>query len=94
VLHEPTQAVDVGARADLLRAVGDAAAAGRGVLLVSTEPTDLVEICDRVLVLHPGQEPVELRTTDPDVVLDAVYAAPTPPAANPSAPIPTGASHA
>jgi ribose transport system ATP-binding protein len=84
VLHEPTQAVDVGARADLLRAIGDAAAAGRGVLLVSTEPTDLVEICDRVLVLHPGQEPVELRTTDPDVVLDAVYSAPTP----------SGASHA
>ena len=83
VLHEPTQAVDVGARADLLRAIGDAAAAGRGVLLVSTEPTDLVEICDRVLVLRPGQEPVELRTTDPDVVLDAVY----------SAPIPSGASH-
>ena len=84
VLHEPTQAVDVGARADLLRAIGDAAAAGRGVLLVSSEPSDLVEICDRVLVLRPGQEPAELRTTDPDVVLDAIY----------SAQIPTGASHA
>jgi ribose transport system ATP-binding protein len=77
VLHEPTQAVDVGARADLLRAVGTAAAAGRGVLLVSTEPSDLVEICDRVLVLHPGRPLVELRTDDPDVVLEAIYSVPT-----------------
>ncbi|MBC9735201.1 sugar ABC transporter ATP-binding protein [Nocardioides marmotae] len=77
VLHEPTQAVDVGARADLLRAIGAAAAAGRGVLLVSTEPTDLVEICDRVLVLHPGVEPREMHTDDPDALLEAVYATPT-----------------
>jgi hypothetical protein len=48
-----------------------------------------VEICDRVLVLRPGQEPVELRTTDADVVLDAIYSAPTT-----AAPIPSGASHA
>ncbi|CAI9410104.1 sugar ABC transporter ATP-binding protein [Nocardioides sp. T2.26MG-1] len=84
VLHEPTQAVDVGARADLLRAIGDAAAAGRGVLLVSTEPTDLAEICDRVLVLHPGQEPREMRTDDPDALLEAIYSVPTT----------TGATHA
>jgi len=74
VLHEPTQAVDVGARADLLSAVATTAAAGTGVLLISTEPSDLVEICDRILVLHPGRPVVELRTDNPDDVLDAVYA--------------------
>ncbi|MDH2413002.1 sugar ABC transporter ATP-binding protein [Nocardioides sp. CER19] len=77
VLHEPTQAVDVGARADLLRTVGETAAAGAGVLLVSTEPTDLVETCDRILVLHPGRPPRELRTSDPDDVLEAIYGVPT-----------------
>lgn len=76
VLHEPTQAVDVGARADLLRAVRDAADAGTGVLLVSTEPSDLVEACDRVLVIRRGRPSQELTTDDPDVVLDAIYAAP------------------
>ncbi|WP_300679609.1 sugar ABC transporter ATP-binding protein [Nocardioides sp.] len=74
VLHEPTQAVDVGARADLLGAICAAADQGTGVILISTEPTDLVEICDRILVIHPGRPPLELRTTDPDDVLDAVYA--------------------
>jgi ribose transport system ATP-binding protein len=76
VLHEPTQAVDVGARADLLTAVRASAASGMGVLLVSTEPSDLVETCDRILVLHPGRPPQELRTDNPDVVLDAIYAEP------------------
>ena len=76
VLHEPTQAVDVGARNDILAAVSAAAARGAGVVLVSTEPNDLVEACDRVLVLHPGREPRELLATDPDDVLDAVYAVP------------------
>jgi ribose transport system ATP-binding protein len=76
VLHEPTQAVDVGARADLLTAVRTVAEAGTGVLLVSTEPSDLVETCDRILVLHPGRPPQELRTDDPDHVLDAIYAEP------------------
>jgi len=76
VLHEPTQAVDVGARADLLTAVGQVAEGGTGVLLVSTEPSDLVETCDRILVLHPGRPPQELRTEDPDEVLDAIYAEP------------------
>lgn len=73
VLHEPTQAVDVGARVDLLLAVASAAAAGMGVLLVSTEPADLVAACDRILVLHPGREPLELCTDAADDVLDAVY---------------------
>jgi ribose transport system ATP-binding protein len=47
------------------------------VLLVSTEPTDLVETCDRILVLHPGRPPRELRTSDPDDVLEAIYGVPT-----------------
>ena len=42
-----------------------------GVLLVSTEPADLVEACDRILVLHPGRPPREMRTEDADEVLDA-----------------------
>lgn len=78
VLHEPTQAVDVGARADLLRAVGAVADSGTAVLLVSTEPADLVEICDRIYVFRPGGAPGQLRTDDPDHVVEAVYAATAP----------------
>jgi ribose transport system ATP-binding protein len=75
VLHEPTQAVDVGARRDLLQVMRDNAADGLGVLLVSVEPADLVEVCDRILVFRPHQQLFELRTDNPDDVLDAVYEA-------------------
>ncbi|CAB4945079.1 MAG: ATP-binding cassette domain-containing protein [Actinobacteria bacterium] len=76
LLHEPTQAVDVGARRDLLQAVHDIAAQGVGVLLCSSEPSDLVEACDRILVFRAGEPLLELRTTNPDDVLEAVYAGP------------------
>ena len=78
VLHEPTQAVDVGARRDLLQAVRDNASSGLGVLLVSIEPSDLVEVCDRVLVFRPGMPFLDIRTDNPDDILDAVYAATSP----------------
>ncbi|NUO91156.1 MAG: sugar ABC transporter ATP-binding protein, partial [Dermatophilaceae bacterium] len=72
VLHEPTQAVDVGARVDILRSVVDTAARGVGVLLVSIEPSDLAEVCDRILVHGPGGLR-EIRSQDPDEVLHAIY---------------------
>jgi ribose transport system ATP-binding protein len=73
VLHEPTQAVDVGARADLLRTIHRAADAGTAVLLVSTEPADLIASCDRILLFRPPGELAELRASSPDQVLEAVY---------------------
>lgn len=54
LLHEPTQGVDVQARLDLLGAVHDVAERGAAVLLASTEPEDLVTVCDRVLLFHQG----------------------------------------
>ncbi len=52
VLHEPTQGIDVGARASIMKAILDAAKAGTAVLLVSHEHNDLVALCDSVLVCH------------------------------------------
>jgi ribose transport system ATP-binding protein len=75
IMHEPTQAVDVGARADILNAVHRAAASGVAVLLVSVESSDLAAACDRVLVYEGADRLREIRSDDPDVILDAVYAA-------------------
>lgn len=73
VLHEPTQAVDVGARVDILTSIGETADQGVGVLLVSIEPSDLAETCDRVLVFGPGGSLREIRTEDADEILQAIY---------------------
>ena len=74
VLHEPTQAVDIGARTDILHALQRAADTGVAVLLVSSEPEDLVATCDRILVYgrEVGLRPAEAAT--PEQLIEEIYA--------------------
>ena len=60
VAHEPTQAVDVGARADLLHALRSLADSGAAVLIASAEAGELAAICDRVIILGSGRLRAEL----------------------------------
>lgn len=75
-LHEPTQAVDVGARMDILSAVRGLTSSETGLVLVSREAADLVAICDRILIFRDGRIADELVTTDPDDIIEAVYGTP------------------
>jgi ribose transport system ATP-binding protein len=61
LLDEPTQGVDIGAREQIHGVVRDAAKTGTGVLLVSSDVEELVELSDRVLVLIDGRIVSELR---------------------------------
>ena len=72
LLHEPTQAVDIGARMDILRAIRATAALGVGVVVVSIEPQDLAAVCDRVMVLRDGVPAAELTS---EVTASAITAA-------------------
>jgi ribose transport system ATP-binding protein len=54
LLEEPTQGVDVGARLGIWGFIGQAAAAGTGVLVASSDYEELVELCDRVIVMASG----------------------------------------
>jgi ribose transport system ATP-binding protein len=56
LLDEPTQGVDVAAKAVIYQLVADAAAAGAAVLICSSETRELVALCHRVLVLRDGRE--------------------------------------
>lgn len=55
VLDEPTQGVDVGAKATIYAQLADAAAAGAAVLICSSDAEELASTCDRVLVLRDGR---------------------------------------
>jgi ribose transport system ATP-binding protein len=75
VLHEPTQAVDVGARHDIIDAIREAAAAGCGVLVSSVDAADLAVLCDRVLVFRDGAVAAELTgDLDADDIIHATFA--------------------
>ena len=55
LLDEPTRGVDVGAKAEIYRIVDDLAAAGKAVLMVSSEMNELLSMADRILVMHQGR---------------------------------------
>lgn len=55
MLDEPTQGVDVGARRDIYAAIRASADAGKSVLVTSSEPEELLQIADRVVVLSAGR---------------------------------------
>lgn len=75
ILHEPVQAVDVGAREDILAAIQKTAGGGAAVVLASLEADDLARVCDRVIVLRHGQINAELAgdSITPSAIISAVY---------------------
>jgi ribose transport system ATP-binding protein len=64
LLDEPTQGVDVGAKAAIYELVHDAAARGAAVLMASSDTTELASMCDRVVVMRDGRASGEVRGGD------------------------------
>ena len=64
ILDEPTRGVDIGARAEIHRLVREMARDGMAVIAISSEPDELPELCDRVLVMAEGRIVKELKGTD------------------------------
>ena len=54
VLEDPTAGVDVGAKGDIYRLLGQALAKGQGIILVSTDFEEVAAICHRALVFRNG----------------------------------------
>jgi ribose transport system ATP-binding protein len=61
ILDEPTQGVDVGAKADIHTLVDEAAAQGAAVLVCSTDHEELVRVCDRVVIMRRDRAAEILR---------------------------------
>ena len=55
VLEEPTRGVDVNARIDFYQLINDLAAAGKAIVLVSTDLPEVLGMADRVFAMHEGR---------------------------------------
>lgn len=64
ILDEPTAGIDVGAKAEIYRLIGELAAQGAGVLVLSNDVTELVGLSDRILVMYRGRITAEFITRD------------------------------
>ena len=60
LLNDPTKGVDVGAKAEFYNLLNDLRRAGTAILFYSSDDAELLELCDRVLVLHDGIVSAEL----------------------------------
>ena len=55
ILDEPTRGIDASARADIYRIINQLKKRGLAVLLISSDTEEIVELSDRVLVMHEGK---------------------------------------
>ena len=60
ILDEPTRGIDIGVKAEFYDMIGDLAASGRAILLISSEMPELLALCDRILVMAEGRLTADL----------------------------------
>ena len=54
ILDEPTKGIDVGAKAEIYQMVCDLAKAGLGIIFISSELPEVLNVCDKVIVMKEG----------------------------------------
>jgi ribose transport system ATP-binding protein len=76
LFDEPTRGIDVGAKVEIYRLINDLAAAGKAILLISSELPEVLGMSDRILVMHEGRLSGEItdvsRATQEDILRLAV----------------------
>lgn len=78
VLHGPTVGVDVGSKDTIYRAIQAMAENGIGLVIVSDDLPELLQNCDRILVMNGGRVMAEVRgeTASEDDIYRAMLASP------------------
>lgn len=64
LLDEPTRGIDVGAKYEIYCIINDLAAAGKCVVLVSSELPEVLGMSDRIYVMNEGKFVAEMKTED------------------------------
>jgi ABC-type sugar transport system ATPase subunit len=77
IFDEPTRGIDVGAKAEVYRLMHRLAEQGAALIVVSSELTELMHLCHRIIVMSGGrvQDEVEAANFDERRILAAAFAA-------------------
>ena len=60
ILDEPTRGIDIGAKVEVHRIISELAAAGLGIILISSDLPEVLAMSDRIIVLHEGRITAEI----------------------------------
>jgi putative multiple sugar transport system ATP-binding protein len=55
ILDEPTRGIDVGAKYEIYTIINQMAKEGKSVLVISSELSEILGICDRIYVMNEGR---------------------------------------
>lgn len=75
LFYDPTRGVDVGAKGSFYQLIADLASAGKTVIWYTTETSELVGLCHRVLVMNDGRFETELSgpdITEPRILAESI----------------------
>ena len=67
IFDEPTEGVDVGAKAEMYRIIVDLAEQGASCLVVSSDISEIMGLCDRIYVMRDGKTVGEFNKKEPDL---------------------------
>lgn len=72
LMDEPTRGIDISAKEEIFSIVGDLASNGCGVIFVSSDFSELLRVCDRVIYIKDGaivgEEPVTDSLTEKEMI--------------------------
>jgi rhamnose transport system ATP-binding protein len=66
ILDEPTRGVDVGSKAEVHAIIGELAAEGIGIIVISSDLPEVLALSDRVLVMREGRQMAILDRSEAD----------------------------
>jgi ABC-type sugar transport system ATPase subunit len=71
ILDEPTQGIDVGAKAEIYALIRDLAERGIAILMISSDMNEILGMSDRIVVMSKGEVSGEVSRADatPEAVL-------------------------
>jgi len=72
LLDEPTQGVDVQAKVEIMRIIDQLAQEGTAIVVISEEIRELLDICDRILVMYQGKIVKEFLTHDKNTSVETI----------------------
>ena len=75
ILDEPTRGIDVGAKSEIYHLIFDLAQQGVAIMMISSEMEEVINLSDRIVVLHEGNltgvldNPPDHRVTQEEILL-------------------------
>ena len=54
ILDEPTKGIDIGAKTEIYKLLEELVAEGKSIIMVSSELTEVIGMCDRIIVMREG----------------------------------------